>query len=111
MVFDITFFFFVIVILLAIIQGTYYRGTRRAPSCRTLLPASATYGCGCLLLCLAAGLIIDAFGELRDQLEQVREDMEVSQPETRVMGITTANRRPELALPWLPLSTCGDSVS
>lgn len=26
---------------------------------------------------LCAGLIIDAFGELRDQQEQVREDMEV----------------------------------
>ena len=25
-----------------------------------------------------AGLIIDAFGELRDQLEQVKEDLEVS---------------------------------
>lgn len=29
-----------------------------------------------LSLCLS-GLIIDAFGELRDQQEQVREDMEV----------------------------------
>lgn len=26
------------------------------------------------------GLIIDAFGELRDQLEQVKEDMEVKYP-------------------------------
>lgn len=29
-------------------------------------------------LCLTPGLIIDAFGELRDQQEQVKEDMEVS---------------------------------
>lgn len=29
------------------------------------------------LLCSVTGLIIDAFGELRDQLEQVKEDMEV----------------------------------
>lgn len=29
-------------------------------------------------LCLIPGLIIDAFGELRDQQEQVKEDMEVS---------------------------------
>lgn len=28
-------------------------------------------------MCVAAGLIIDAFGELRDQQEQVKEDMEV----------------------------------
>ncbi|KAG7222685.1 hypothetical protein INR49_026294, partial [Caranx melampygus] len=48
--FDITFFFFVIVILLAIIQGAQP------------LP----FPC----------LIIDAFGELRDQQEQVKEDME-----------------------------------
>lgn len=27
---------------------------------------------------IITGLIIDAFGELRDQLEQVKEDMEVS---------------------------------
>lgn len=31
-----------------------------------------------LHLCLTLGLIIDAFGELRDQQEQVKEDMEVS---------------------------------
>jgi hypothetical protein len=30
-----------------------------------------------LVACPATGLIIDAFGELRDQLEQVKEDMEV----------------------------------
>lgn len=30
--------------------------------------------------CVSTGLIIDAFGELRDQLEQVKEDMEVSFP-------------------------------
>lgn len=29
-------------------------------------------------MCAATGLIIDAFGELRDQQEQVKEDMEVS---------------------------------
>ncbi|KAF3844752.1 hypothetical protein F7725_007915 [Dissostichus mawsoni] len=49
--FDITFFFFVIVILLAIIQ-VFMMGF------------------------VVAGLIIDAFGELRDQQEQVKEDME-----------------------------------
>lgn len=31
-------------------------------------------------LYLTPGLIIDAFGELRDQQEQVKEDMEVSLP-------------------------------
>lgn len=31
-------------------------------------------------LYLTPGLIIDAFGELRDQQEQVKEDMEVSVP-------------------------------
>jgi len=31
--------------------------------------------CQCTFVC--AGLIIDAFGELRDQQEQVKEDMEV----------------------------------
>lgn len=31
-----------------------------------------------LYLSLYLGLIIDAFGELRDQQEQVREDMEVT---------------------------------
>lgn len=31
-----------------------------------------------LCLYLTRGLIIDAFGELRDQQEQVKEDMEVS---------------------------------
>jgi len=30
-----------------------------------------------MMCVLCAGLIIDAFGELRDQQEQVREDMEV----------------------------------
>ncbi|EGV93175.1 Ryanodine receptor 3 [Cricetulus griseus] len=30
-----------------------------------------------ILLAIIQGLIIDAFGELRDQQEQVREDMEV----------------------------------
>ena len=29
------------------------------------------------ICCHSSGLIIDAFGELRDQLEQVKEDMEV----------------------------------
>lgn len=31
--------------------------------------------CQCMFVC--TGLIIDAFGELRDQQEQVKEDMEV----------------------------------
>ena len=31
-----------------------------------------------LSFCTVSGLIIDAFGELRDQLEQVKEDLEVS---------------------------------
>lgn len=31
-----------------------------------------------MFFCVLTGLIIDAFGELRDQLEQVKEDMEVS---------------------------------
>ncbi len=30
-----------------------------------------------MMFMFCAGLIIDAFGELRDQQEQVREDMEV----------------------------------
>ncbi len=30
-----------------------------------------------MMFVFCAGLIIDAFGELRDQQEQVREDMEV----------------------------------
>ena len=30
----------------------------------------------CMILITISGLIIDAFGELRDQLEQVKEDME-----------------------------------
>lgn len=72
-VFDITFFFFVIVILLAIIQGKNHAGLKKKHfvciSC-DLVPK--------LLICArAAGLIIDAFGELRDQQEQVKEDMEV----------------------------------
>ncbi|EDL79810.1 rCG26335 [Rattus norvegicus] len=57
-VFDITFFFFVIVILLAIIQDH-----------------GADEGILSFVFKLS-GLIIDAFGELRDQQEQVREDME-----------------------------------
>lgn len=35
------------------------------------------YTCVMIVLLCAAGLIIDAFGELRDQQEQVKEDMEV----------------------------------
>lgn len=66
--FDITFFFFVIVILLAIIQGT--------PPLPLLLPRTAA--CIYISLNCPSGLIIDAFGELRDQQEQVKEDMEVS---------------------------------
>lgn len=67
-VFDITFFFFVIVILLAIIQGKvllfYYH------IMLLLMVWFRSWTC-------PTGLIIDAFGELRDQQEQVREDMEV----------------------------------
>lgn len=67
-VFDITFFFFVIVILLAIIQGNPAQ-SRGA----FLILAERLRGSSLL----PAGLIIDAFGELRDQQEQVKEDMEV----------------------------------
>lgn len=35
---------------------------------------------------LLSGLIIDAFGELRDQQEQVKEDMEVSHAEDHPEG-------------------------
>lgn len=102
-VFDITFFFFVIVILLAIIQGEshrlmyinmyttcYYLDTYKIYSSESLsmsdtchsdtstsmhmytgVPTDAYYHD------LFSGLIIDAFGELRDQQEQVKEDMEV----------------------------------
>ena len=42
----------------------------------TLSKPESYYVDGCL--CVWLGLIIDAFGELRDQLEQVKEDMEVS---------------------------------
>ena len=42
----------------------------------TLSKPESCYVDGCL--CVWLGLIIDAFGELRDQLEQVKEDMEVS---------------------------------
>lgn len=51
-------------------------------------PASISVGLYCdqLLLCLS-GLIIDAFGELRDQQEQVKEDMEVRlRPELCMLG-------------------------
>lgn len=68
-VFDITFFFFVIVILLAIIQGESQGSVW--PTHTLCSPAQAP-------LQSLPGLIIDAFGELRDQQEQVKEDMEVS---------------------------------
>lgn len=61
-IFDITFFFFIIVILLAIVQG------RSLPRLIRVVGFSLGF--------TTLGLIIDAFGELRDQLEQVREDME-----------------------------------
>lgn len=35
---------------------------------------------------MVAGLIIDAFGELRDQQEQVKEDMEVRRERTKARG-------------------------
>lgn len=74
--FDITFFFFVIVILLAIIQGEL-RLTQlfhRAQPVR-------------LFAFVLTGLIIDAFGELRDQQEQVKEDMEVRRERTRTFAL------------------------
>lgn len=65
--FDITFFFFVIVILLAIIQGKL---KKISMSNRRIVHD--------IWLCsfAAIGLIIDAFGELRDQLENVKTNME-----------------------------------
>lgn len=68
-VFDITFFFFVIVILLAIIQGKDGGVFKAQIKCWCYFPK--------LCCALLTGLIIDAFGELRDQQEQVKEDMEV----------------------------------
>lgn len=77
-VFDITFFFFVIVILLAIIQGTDDAEpvfSQAAADCFNFLTFDVCYSTSCYDV--AVGLIIDAFGELRDQQEQVKEDMEV----------------------------------
>lgn len=84
-VFDITFFFFVIVILLAIIQGEE----------QLKVQLRCLKGCwwyrSWMMFVLCAGLIIDAFGELRDQQEQVREDMEVwplslTRTQMRILG-------------------------
>lgn len=61
--FDITFFFFIIVILLAIIQGK----EKKAWKCITVSKISDLW---------KTGLIIDAFGELRDQLDSVKENLE-----------------------------------
>ncbi|KAB1251274.1 Ryanodine receptor 1, partial [Camelus dromedarius] len=41
-----------------------------------------------ILLAIIQGLIIDAFGELRDQQEQMREDMVVGHIRARSRGIT-----------------------
>jgi uncharacterized membrane protein len=60
-VFDITFFFFIIVILLAIIQGEV--------RWRNMVFLNV----GMKIL----GLIIDAFGDLREQLDSVKETLEV----------------------------------
>lgn len=46
-------------------------------------------------LCLTPGLIIDAFGELRDQQEQVKEDMEVSVRSCRAHFPDHVSERPE----------------
>lgn len=43
--------------------------------------------------CSAIGLIIDAFGELRDQQEQVREDMEVCKNPPKQLYVPWENRR------------------
>ncbi len=67
-IFDITFFFFIIVILLAIIQGKW---TFLAYIYWVLNIFKQ------LIRIQILGLIIDAFGELRDQLEQVKESLEV----------------------------------
>lgn len=74
--FDITFFFFVIVILLAIIQGTTITPLESLIFLWCVYHHHHHHTCG---VCVDAGLIIDAFGELRDQQEQVKEDMEVSE--------------------------------
>ena len=105
--FDITFFFFVIIILLAIIQGKLLKifsllHLANFKETNILLCIAKTvvisinidlylkvnphswivWPCDKILIwlsfCTVSGLIIDAFGELRDQLEQVKEDLEVS---------------------------------
>jgi len=69
-IFDITFFFFIIVILLAIIQGILF--VFKKSNC--FLNVHKKW----LIFCfLKIGLIIDAFGELRDQLNAVSETLEV----------------------------------
>lgn len=86
--FDITFFFFVIVILLAIIQGKLRMNShlKHAETLKLMtgfvtLHIDAVFTHNALYAdhssFVGAGLIIDAFGELRDQQEQVKEDMEV----------------------------------
>ena len=66
-IFDITFFFFVIVILLAILQGLNI-----IFSILVFFLLKKFFK-----ICIKKGLIIDAFGELRDQLESVKETLEV----------------------------------
>ena len=63
--FDITFFFVVVVILLAIIQGLL--------PCHTLFLRALT-------LFPLLGLIVDAFGQLRDQEDAVAQEMQVFVP-------------------------------
>ena len=67
--FDITFFFFVIVILLAIIQGK----TKQVPG---PFVSCFSWSARVYPFYFCTGLIIDAFGELRDQLENVKTNME-----------------------------------
>lgn len=85
-VFDITFFFFVIVILLAIIQGKDNTGLEDISyifNCSGDFLETGILRCNLKVFLntsshsFTVGLIIDAFGELRDQQEQVKEDMEV----------------------------------
>lgn len=68
--FDITFFFFVIVILLAIIQGKF------SITSILCLQLSLSLLTSFIICHFTLGLIIDAFGELRDQLENVKTNME-----------------------------------
>ena len=63
--FDMTFFFFVIIILLAIIQGLLFL------TCILELIVKHPF------MLLSAGLIIDAFGELREKEETVTDQLKV----------------------------------